>query len=202
MNRRCKVSDFEGIDWVDPKEMPEAEQEPKKVVAPDGYVKAKIIECSEHIKEENGNKSLKFVYELENGTYKNYREYLSVWHPNPETKKLWNMYDNGFENLDTFTQKHIIARDYHKQMTDFYWNRVKQEVKAKSTKFQYEEWLKEYDEKYIKNYMTRAVSIEVLQELAKNAENSKIIVDIANKRLKSRAKELALKKEVYFYLMR
>ena len=113
---------------------------------------------------------------------------------NPKTKKLWSMNDKDFDGLDDFTQRHIVARDYHKQMTDFYWNRVKQEVKAKSTKFQYEEWLKEYDEKYIKNYMTRAVSIEVLQELAKNAENSKIIVDIANKRLKSRAKELASKK--------
>jgi len=91
------VSDFEGIDWVDPKDMPEAEQEPKKTVAPDGYVKAKIIECSEHIKEENGNKSLKFVYELENGKYKNYREYLSVWHPNLETKKL----NNGFLTMIT-----------------------------------------------------------------------------------------------------
>ena len=113
---------------------------------------------------------------------------------NPKTKKLWNMNDEGFDSLNDFTQKHIVARDYHKQMTDFYWNRVKQEVKAKSTKFQYEEWLKEYDEKYIKNYMTRAVSREVLQDLAKNAEQSKIIVDIANKRLKSRAKELASEK--------
>jgi len=113
---------------------------------------------------------------------------------NPKTKKLWNMNDEGFDSLDDFTQRHIVARDYHKQMTDFYWNRVKQEVKAKSTKFQYEEWLKEYDEKYIKNYMTRAVSREVLQELAKNSADSKIIVDIANKRLKSRAKELANEK--------
>ena len=97
---------------------------------------------------------------------------------NPKTKKLWSMNDKGFDGLDAFTQKHIVARDYHKQMTDFYWNRVKQEVKAKSTKFQYEEWLKEYDEKYIKNYMTRAVSREVLLELAKNSTESKIIVEL------------------------
>ena len=94
---------------------------------------------------------------------------------NPKTKKLWSMNDKDFDGLDDFTQRHIVARDYHKQMTDFYWNRVKQEVKAKSTKFQYEEWLKEYDEKYIKNYMTRAVSREVLLELAKNSTESKII---------------------------
>ena len=68
------MSDFEGIDWVDPKDMPEAEQEPKKTVAPDGYVKAKIIECSEHIKEENGNKMttdelLKALYKALPDTY-------------------------------------------------------------------------------------------------------------------------------------
>ena len=113
---------------------------------------------------------------------------------NKDTNKLWSMNDKGFNKLDEFTQKHIVGRSYHKQMTDFYWKRVKAEVKSKSTKFQYEEWLKEYDEKYIKNYMTRAVSREVLQELAKNGADSNIISNIANKRLKSRAKELASEK--------
>ena len=37
------------------------------------------------------------MYELENGKYKNYRDFLSVWHPNPETKKL----NNGFLTMIT-----------------------------------------------------------------------------------------------------
>ena len=113
---------------------------------------------------------------------------------NPKTKKLWNMNDEGFDSLDDFTQRHIVARDYHKQMTNFYWNRVKAEVKRKSTKFQYEEWLKEYDGKYIKNYMTRAINRDVLVDIQKNGYESKVIVDVANKRLKSRAAELASEK--------
>ena len=113
---------------------------------------------------------------------------------NPETKKLWNMYDNGFENLDTFTQKHIIARDYHKQMTDFYWERTKQEVKANSSKYDYEVFLKEFNSKYIQNYMTRAVSKEVLQDIARSTTNSPVIVKIAEERLPVRAAQLASKK--------
>ena len=113
---------------------------------------------------------------------------------NPKTKKLWSMNDEGFDKLDNFTQKHIVARDYHRQMTDFYWKRVKQEVKAKSTKFQYEEWLKEFDQKYVQNYMTRAVSREVLQYIATSGANNPIIVKIANKKIKERASEIASKK--------
>ena len=103
---------------------------------------------------------------------------------NKKTNKLWKASDVGFTKLDKFTQKHIIARDYHKKMTDYYWERTKQEVKAKSSKFEYEEWLKKYDEKYIKNYMTRSVSREVLMQIQKNGTNSPIIVKIANKKLK------------------
>ena len=110
---------------------------------------------------------------------------------NENTGKLWNMNDVGFDDLDSFTKKHIVARQYHKQMTDYYWVRAKAEVKAKSTKFQYEEFLEEFDEQYIKNYMTRAVSREVLFDIQKNGTSSPVIVKIANKRLKSRAKELA-----------
>ena len=62
---------------------------------------------------------------------------------NENTGKLWNMNDVGFDDLDSFTKKHIVARQYHKQMTDYYWVRAKAEVKAKSTKFQYEEFLEE-----------------------------------------------------------
>lgn len=113
---------------------------------------------------------------------------------NPNTKKLWNMNDKGFDSLDTFTQKHIVARQYQKQLTDFYWDRIKAEVKLKSNKFQYEEFIAEFDEKYIKNYMTRAVSREVLMDIQKHGTQSPVIVQIANKRLKSRAKEIANKK--------
>ena len=113
---------------------------------------------------------------------------------NKKTGKLWNMNDEGFDKLDNFTQKHIVARDYHKQMTDFYWKRVQTEVRAKSTKFQYEEWKKEFDEKYIKNYMTRAVSREVLQYIGQSGTSNPIIVKIANKKIKERANEIASKK--------
>tara|TARA_R110000822_G_scaffold36278_15_gene102258 strand:+ start:1284 stop:4331 length:3048 start_codon:yes stop_codon:yes gene_type:complete len=113
---------------------------------------------------------------------------------NPKTKKLWSMKDDGFQSLDTFTKKHIVAREYHRQMTDFYWKRIKTEMKAKSNKFQYEEFLAEFDGKYIQNYMTRAVSREVLMDIQKHSTASPVIVKIANERLKSRASELASKK--------
>ena len=113
---------------------------------------------------------------------------------NPKTNKLWSMKDEGFDSLDEFTRKHIVAREYHKQMTDFYWKRIKQEMKLKSTKFQYEEFLADFDEKYIKNYMTRAVSREVLMDIQKNGSASPVIVKIANERLKGRAAEIASEK--------
>ena len=37
------MSDFEGIDWVDPKDMPEAEQEPKKLLLQMDMLKLKLL---------------------------------------------------------------------------------------------------------------------------------------------------------------
>ena len=71
---------------------------------------------------------------------------------NPKTNKLWKSGDEGFEKLNDFTKDHIVAKEYHKQVTDFYWERTKEEVKIKLNKFQYEKWLKDFDDKYIKNY--------------------------------------------------
>ena len=113
---------------------------------------------------------------------------------NPKTKKLWSINDEGFDGLDDFTKRHITARDFHKQMTDYYWKRIQTEVKRNTSQFKYEEWKKEFDQKYIQNYMTRAVSAEVLQYITQSTSNNPIIVKIANKKIKERANEIASKK--------
>jgi hypothetical protein len=80
--------DFEGVDWID--EPVAAELTAKKEAAPEGVHDAKVISAEKYQSPNSGNWTVKFVYQIAGGQYKDVMEWFNLWDPNPESKKISN----------------------------------------------------------------------------------------------------------------
>ena len=113
---------------------------------------------------------------------------------NPQTKKKWKSTDEGFDQLTDFQQKHILAREWHKQLTDFYWERTLQVAKMHLSPEKFAKYEKTLSKKYLENYMTRALNPEVIQAIARSGVQTHFIKEMVDVELRRVAREKATKR--------
>lgn len=80
------MSDFEGVDWLETSSKPVT---PNKEVAPKGIYDARVI-TAEKYKAQSGNWTVKVVFELENGKWRDHVEYYNLWSTSPDAKRISN----------------------------------------------------------------------------------------------------------------
>ena len=80
------MSDFEGVDWLETSSKPVT---PAREVAPKGVYDSKVI-AAEKYKSQKGNWTVKVVFEIENGKYRDHIEYYNLWSNNEESKRISN----------------------------------------------------------------------------------------------------------------
>ena len=116
------MSDFDGAEWLENQNpMPPAV---RKEIAPVGPVSACII-TAEKYKAQSGNWTVRVVFELGGGEYKDHQEFYSLWHTDKDVAKLANgKFTNlavacGFksfpENIHEFVTKTLDLGIYHKE---------------------------------------------------------------------------------------
>ena len=78
------MSDFDNVDWL------ETSGEPTKDVAPPGEYEAKIISCEKYQSKSSDNWSVRVIFDLQNGAFREHTEYFSLWSANADAKRISN----------------------------------------------------------------------------------------------------------------
>ncbi|MAJ57780.1 MAG: hypothetical protein CMI74_06920 [Candidatus Pelagibacter sp.] len=77
--------DFDGVDFVN-----EPTTRPAQIeVAPSGEHIAKIIDAEKY-KSQAGNWTLRVVFQIEGGKYRDHKEWYNLWNPDPDAKRISN----------------------------------------------------------------------------------------------------------------
>ena len=130
------MSDFDNVDWL------ETSGEPTKDVAPPGEYEAKIISCEKYQSKSSDNWSVRVIFDLQNGAFKEHTEYFSLWSANADAKRISNeMFTQlckatGFksfpDDVHSLVNKTLDLGLYHKEET--WTNNEGEEVNSKKTK--------------------------------------------------------------------
>ena len=78
-----------------------------------------------------------------------------------------------------------------KKMTDFYWNSLVREVKAYSSPGEFEQFLEQFDKKYITNYFSRIVNPKVINAIHNHGESMPFMNKIIENSLRNYGEKLA-----------
>ena len=86
-----------------------------------------------------------------------------------------------------------LAYKEHKEITKFYWEALGKEVKKITNKAEYENFLKEFNEKFVVDYHTRKVTKEAKEHFEIEKTDSKHIQKIVDENIKRAASQEAIK---------